>query len=35
MEVVDRIAQLPVHEAEGFAKLPVQTVLIESANRRR
>ena len=36
MSVVDRIAQLRVQEeADGFAKLPMQTVLIESANRRR
>jgi cyclophilin family peptidyl-prolyl cis-trans isomerase len=35
MDVVDRIAQLRVHEADGFEKLPEQTVLIESAIRRR
>ncbi len=35
MDVVDRIAQVRVEDRDGFANLPIQTVLIESANRRR
>jgi len=35
MEVLDRIATLPVRTTEGFDKLPVETVMIESARRHR
>jgi peptidyl-prolyl cis-trans isomerase B (cyclophilin B) len=35
MDVVDRIAQVRVEDRDGFTSLPIQTVLIESVNRRR
>jgi peptidyl-prolyl cis-trans isomerase A (cyclophilin A) len=35
MEVLDRIAQVEVRDADEFPKLPVETVLIESAYRLR
>jgi cyclophilin family peptidyl-prolyl cis-trans isomerase len=35
MDVVDRIAKLPTHSEGDFAKLPVETVMIESATKAR
>jgi peptidyl-prolyl cis-trans isomerase B (cyclophilin B) len=35
VDVLDRIANTPVAEREGFAALPVRTVLIESVRRLR
>lgn len=35
MDVVDRIAAVPVHDTSQFERLPVETVLIQSARRAR
>jgi peptidyl-prolyl cis-trans isomerase A (cyclophilin A) len=35
MDVVDRIAQVQTHNVRDFLRLPVNTVLIESASRQR
>ncbi len=33
LDVLDRIAQVKVHESDGFAKLPIEPVVIESIRR--